>query len=288
MVNIETGFCHADELGTVLRHLNQEFIYSRGRNIEVQHRFPGVLDNPANILVRRVQGEIVSALALKRFTLETSKEIYSAAMIGLVWTMPSMRGKGHAAAALNFARLQLIEERRDFAALWTTQPRVYSGRGWVGADCGRYGVLSGHLGNCSDDPINRANIERIQEIRKTFSPMRIHRDIAVGIPLPFPANQLRLLIESDAYAIIGLGQDNAYVFDILGTSLSLPTLWPRISALGRKIHINIPAGSPADDWMTRVLHTDLPLKPLAMWLPLSGHASHLDYSSIYIPILDRL
>ena len=287
MVNIETGFCRSDELETVLGHLNQEFIYSRGRNIEVQYRFPG-LNKPQNFLVRRVEGAIVSALALKRFVLETAKEQYNAAMIGLVWTLPSMRAKGHAAAILNFARLQLIQEQRDFAVLWTSQPHVYSGQGWIEADCGRYGVLSGHAGNYTDNPINQASIDSIQEIRKAFAPMRICGDVAAEFPLPLPATQLRLLIETDAYAIIGLAKDNAYVFDILGTPHSLSTLWTRLSASGKNIHMNVPAGSPADEWVTRILHTNLPPKPLAMWLPLSGRARDLDYASIYIPIIDRL
>ena len=288
MVNIETGFCRSDELETVLGHLNQEFIYSRGRNIEVQYRFPGILNEPQNILVRRVEGRIVSALALKRFVLETAKEQFNAAMIGLVWTMPSMRAKGHAAAVLDFARLQLIQEQRDFAVLWTSQPHVYSGQGWIEADCGRYGVLSGHAGNCTDNPINQANIDRIQGIRKAFAPIRICGEVAAEFPLPLPATRLRLLLETDAYTIIGLAKDNAYVFDILGTPHSLSTLWARLSASGKNIHMNVPAGSPADIWVTGILHTNLPPKPLAMWLPLSGRAKDLDFASIYIPFIDRL
>lgn len=288
MVNVETGFCRADELETVLKHINQEFIYSRGRTIEVQHRFPDILNKRENILVRRVNGEVIAALALKRFIWETPKEEYSAAMIGLVWTIPSMRTKGHAKAILDSARLQLQQEQRDFAVLWTTQPQVYSGQGWVEADCGRYGVLSGHAGNYSDNPINQGSIDRIQEIRNAFAPMRVYRNIAVGFPLPLPATHLRLLIESDAYAIIGLAQDDAYVFDILGAPHSLQHLWNRISGSGIHIHMNVPDDSPANHWVNQVLHTDLPFKPLAMWLPLSKCARNLNYASIYIPILDRL
>ena len=288
MVNVETGFCRSDELETVLGQLNQEFIYSRGRDVDVRHRFPGILNKPQNLLVRRVEGEIVSALALKRFTWETPKKQYSAAMIGLVWTMPSMRAMGHAAALLDFARLQLVQEHRDFAVLWAVQPRLYSSHGWVEADCGLYGVLSGHEGNYPDNPINRANINRIEEIRKRFSPIRVYRDIAVEFSLPLPATQLRLLIESDAYAILGLAQDNAYVFDILGTPRSLQNLWTRMSGSAKNIHMNVPAGSPASDWIAQILCVELPPKPLAMWLPLSAGARDLNFASIYVPILDRI
>lgn len=288
MVKVETSFCRPDELAAVHKHMNLEFIYSRGRTIDVQHRFPDILNNPQNILIRRINGEIISALALKRFIWETPEEQYSAAMIGLVSTIPSMRDRGHAAAVLSSARFQLILEQRDFAVLWTTQPKVYSRQGWVAADCGRYGVLSGHTHNAHDNPINQDSIARIQEIRKAFAPMRIYRDNTGEFPMPLPATRLRLLMEAEAYAIIGLNQDNAYVFDIVGTTHSLQRLWSRLSRSGMNIHVNIPDSSPMYEFVNQVLHTTLPSKPLAMWLPLSERAKNLDYAAIYIPLLDRI
>ena len=288
MVKIETRFCHADELDSVLAAINQEFIYSRGRTIEVQQRFPVLLREPRNILIRTVDGKLVSALALKRFIWRTPNERFSAAMIGLVWTNPSMRTRGHASAILKFTRSQLVQEQHDFAVLWTTQPKIYSGLGWIGADCGRYAVLPGISGDCQDDKINRASIERIRRIRNQWSPSRLCRENAVEPPLPLPATQLKLLLESDAYAVIGLAKDNAYIFDILGDSNSLKSLWDRISISGNHIHINVPDRSPADEFFKKNLHTTLPRKPLAMWLPISKSAECLDYASIYIPIFDRL
>jgi len=288
MVKIETGFCRTDELGTVLSQFNQEFIYSKGRTIEVQHRFPGILNKPENILVRRVGGVIVSALALKRVTWETPTEQYRATMIGLVWTIPSMRARGHAAANLDFLRSQLSREQCDFAVLWTTQPAVYSGSGWVATDCGRYGVLSGQPGIYSETAINRASIEKIQGIRKVFAPMRVSRDSAAAFPLPPPANELKLLLEPNAYAILGLAKDETYVLDIIGDPQALQVLWQQISRTGMRIHLNAPDRSPINDWVNKILQMDLPFKPLAMWQPLSKRAMNLNYESIYIPMLDRL
>ncbi len=288
MVKIETGFCRADELESVQRQFNQEFIYSKGRTIEVQHRFPGILDNPENILVRRVAGEIVSALAIKRFAWDTPTERYRAAMVGLVWTIPSMRAQGHAAATLDYLRLQLSREQCDFAVLWTTQPTVYSGSGWIAADCGRYGVLPGKPGVYLETPINRASTEKIQQIREAFSPMRVSRVRTDTFPLPPPAIQLKMLLEPDAYAIIGLARDNAYVFDINGAFNSLQSLWQKISRSGMHIHMNAADGNPVNDWVNQMLQTNLPFKPLAMWQPMSKRAMKLNYASIYIPILDRL
>jgi hypothetical protein len=288
MVSIESGICRPGEFEAVLGCLNGEFIQARGRAEGIEKRFTGLLDDPANFVVRRNGGEILSALAVKRFTWITPDREFKGAMIGMVWTAPQARGKGHAAANLAFARTTFGVEGRDFAVLWTDQPGIYAGSGWIAADSGLYGVAPGRGSEgdaqTPDDPTET----RVDALRKRLAPSRILRDTSAGFPVPLPVTHVRAICESDAYAVLGFNGDETFVLDLLGTPESLAALWSTISATGRRIHINIPADGVAARWMAQSMAGVLQPKPLAMWLPLSGRARHLDYSSLYVPFIDRI
>jgi len=288
MVSADTGWCRADELETIRRYLNEEFIHSRGRSIGLERRFPGVLDALSNIVVRRVRGQIVAALALKRFTWETPAMPYRAAMIGLVWTKASARGQGHAKAILEYVRRMLREEERDFAVLWTSQPHVYSSSGWIGADCGLYGVIEGQPRAGTGEAVDVANTSLIRSLRREHCATRVAPEVSAGFTLLPTAVELRLLVEADSYAIVGLAPHNAYVFDIHAPATAMPALWPQIATLGEQIHMNIASGTPAEEWLARTFEIRLPPCPLAMWLPLSSHSHSIDFSRAYIPFIDRL
>lgn len=288
MVSVETGVCRPDEFEAALGNLNHEFVHSRGRMVEIQDRFPGVMDLPGNFLVRRVDGAIASLLAIKRFMWITPLQCYEGAMIGMVWTAPAFRGQGHTAANLEHARVTLAAEHRDFAVLWTTQPAIYSGSGWIGADCGLYGVVPGTGATGMSTGPDALSGHRIESIRTRLAPSRLARDATRGLPVPLPAARLALHVESDAYAILGFNNDQTFVLDLLGTPASLALLWEGISATGRMIHVNAQANGAVAQWMAQSATATLQGKPMAMWLPLSRRSHNLDFSSVYIPFLDRI
>ncbi|MFM9967785.1 MAG: GNAT family N-acetyltransferase [Burkholderiales bacterium] len=294
VVSLSPDTCSTEELPDLLGNLNTEFVYSRGRSMGIEHRFPGVMNLATNFFVQRQGGKIASALAVKRFTWMTPSATFAGAMLGMVWTTPSQRGRGLAKKNLLAARLAMLAEGRDFMVLWTTRPDIYSGSGWLAADHGLYGALETTGDQGVKEPTNRnvgvdlyrRDFAQIETIRERLLP-RISREAGVALPIPFPATMLRTFVASQAYAIVGFNGDEAFVLDLDGDPLSMVTLWLRLQASARKIHVNVATNSMAERYLT-ALNVPLSCKPLAMWAPLSTRANDLDFSSIYIPFLDRI
>ncbi len=209
-------------------------------------------------------------------------------MIGLVWTSPGLRGQGHASALLQYAQEQLQHEERDFAVLWTTKPGVYSSQGWFSSDKGRYGIALGTPGACPEEHLEQQSFARIEAIRHAYLRGLVHRESDLDLSLPMPATRLATFIENNAYAIVGLAANDMYIVDIAGASEDYSRLWSRIIATGKRIHVNTCRNSSLERWIRETNALDLEDKVLAMWLPLSPSARNLDYSTIYIPVVDRL
>ena len=271
----------------MLHHLNAEFIYSRGRKMGIEHRFPGVMNSASIFFVQRLGGKIVSALAVKPFAWITPNESFDGTMVGLVWTTPSQRGKGLAKKNLLAARSAMLAENRDFMVLWTTQPDFYSGNGWQAADCGLYGTFETQSQRGIRETANPAVFDRIEVIRRRLVPSRASRYTDSDLPIPLCVGHLHAFIDANAYAVLGFNGDEAFVLDIEGEPISLAHLWTRLSATARKIHVNVAANGVNARFMTQI-RVPLSPKPLAMWMPLSARAKNLDFSSIYIPFWDRI
>ena len=104
----------------------------------------------------------------------------------------------------------------------------------------------------------------------------------------FRSNELRLVLEPDGYAVVGIAGENAYVLDLVADEGSMPQLWARIETMGKSIHMNVPSGSPPQKWLTRELQWKLPGKPLAMWLPMTDLGRQQRFGEFYIPLLSRI
>jgi len=288
MVTAANEVCRAEDMPHVLDHLNFEFIHSRGRQTLLQDRFPHLLSAPGNLLVRRSDTTIYAALAAKRFCYTTSQLIYSACMIGLVWTNPTHRRQGHMSALLTFAKSLFASEQMDFAVLWTTRPDVYAGSGWVSADCGGYARLEGTFGADTGELANHHVFQQTETIRWRHANSGVIRNSAEALSLAPPSVKLRVLLNEDAFAYIGIDDSAVYVLDVTGGKAQLNTLWSRLSSIRPIIHVNAKLGATFDAWLQSEVGFRLHPKPLTMWISLSAAAQSLSYSSIYIPFLDRI
>lgn len=284
--------CRGGDFDALLPLLDQEFIFGKGRKLSLQQRFPGVLDrkHPQNILLASVGGGIASALATKAFAWTTPQRGWRAAMIGMVYTRPGLRGQGTASALMRATQTRLAQAGCDFAVLWTSRPDFYTRLGWSGLDCGMLGSVRVASADASAPamPAPSSAIDWIETLRARHAPERAGRSEATYSSLLPPAQRLELLRGDSACAILGSNDGNAYLFDILGDEAELPALWSRLATRYPALYLNLQRGSPAQRLLSERAGIEWQAQRLAMWLPLSAAARAAPYADWYIPFIDRI
>ncbi|MBE0614754.1 MAG: GNAT family N-acetyltransferase [Burkholderiales bacterium] len=284
--------CGGGDFDALLPLLDQEFIFGKGRKLSLRQRFPDLLDakQAENILIAKVEARIASALATKAFSWTTPERSWRAAMIGLVYTRPELRGQGTASALLRATQAKLAQEGCDFAVLWTSRPDFYARQGWSGIDCG----MLGSVRTASADtrapamPAPSSAIDWIEALRASHAPKRAERTEMTYASLYPPAQRLELLRSDGAYAIVGRSDDHAYLYEILGDESELPALWARMGTRYAALYLNLQRGNPAERFLSTQEGISWQEQRLAMWLPLSAAGRDAPYADWYIPFLDRI
>ena len=286
------GCCGVAEFDALVPLLDQEFIFGKSRRMSLAQRFPGVLDRdrPENTLVARIDGDIASALAIKRFTWITAERGWSAAMIGMVYTRPERRGRGTAGALMRAAQEQLAREGSDFAVLWTSRPEFYLRLGWQRTDCGILGDLQSGPRGASASPASpsAADIAWMEQLRTRYAPDRAARTEESYASLYPPAERLDLLRSKSAYALLGADANGAYLYEMLGDGAEFPALWSGISARYGRLLLNLARDTPAQRFLQSQTGISWQAQRLAMWLPLGTAARGARFDRWYIPFLDRI
>ena len=284
--------CSDADFDALLPLLDQEFIFGKGRQISLQRRFPATLDrrHPQNILLARVEGGIASALTTKPFTWVTPERSWRAAMIGMVYTRPELRGRGMAGALMRATQTKLAQEGFDFAVLWAAQPDFYARLGWSGIDCGTLG--SAHAASPgatrSAMPPGAADIAWIEALRPRYAPERAARSANTYATLLPHADRLELLRGDAAYAIVGRDEGHGYLYELLGDVAELPALWARLATRYRTLYLNLRRGTPAQRFLSAQGGIEWQPQRLAMWLPLAATARDARFADWYVPFLDRI
>ncbi|HEY5291313.1 MAG TPA: GNAT family N-acetyltransferase, partial [Burkholderiales bacterium] len=206
------------ELPALVGLLDEEFIFSKGRNVSLARRLPAVLHagNCPNILLACRDGEIAASIVIKRFDWITPERNWRGAMIGMVYTRPTERGRGLASQLLRAAEQGLRAEGTAFAVLWTAQPDFYRRLGWTSSDCGVFGTFASSGGTAAG--CTPAEPGAVDALRLLSPGVHAPRDCASYRTLPLPAEQLQLLASpgGGAYAIYGVQADRAYVYEFGG------------------------------------------------------------------------
>lgn len=292
------------DLPRLLPLLDEEFVFAKGRDISLAERFPTLFaaaQSPNLLLAVDEAQEIAAALAMRRFSWRDEEEIFSAAMIGAVYTRPDRRGQGLASRLLQEAAQRLRQDDVDFAVLWTGQPAFYARLGWQAADCGLLGSIElapskpALPAGVRALPLNAATAQ-VEALRRRCLPALTLRSPDDYRQLPLPAEHIELLwMETDgqpAYALFGTRGDYALVYELVGEladePAGFPALWQSICAGRRQVWVNEQAGSPAQRWLGA--HTPIVWqeKPLAMWLPLRQDLPLARLAQCYIPFFDRI
>lgn len=284
--------CSVANFDALLPLLDQEFIFARGRRLSLRERFPAALDrrHPQNIQLASVAGTIASALVTKPVAWVTPGRNWRAAMIGMVYTRPEVRGRGTASALLRATQEKLAQEGFEFAMLWAAQPDFYTRLGWLGIDCGTLGSVHAAAPDASQAamPPGAADIAWIEALRPQYAPERAERtENAYATLLPH-ANRVELLRGVAAYAIVGCDNGRGYLYEMLGDIAELPALWTRLAARYPTLYLNLRRGTPEQRFLSTQPGITWQPQRLAMWLPLSAAARAARFADWYVPLLDRI
>ncbi len=284
--------CSSADFDALLPLLDQEFVFGKGRRLSLQMRFPGTLDrqHPQNMLLASVGGAVASALATKPFTWITPERNWRAAMIGMVYTRPELRGRGVASALLRATQAKLAAEGIEFAVLWTARPDFYARLGWLATDCGTLGSMHAASPDANQPamPPGAADVAWIEALRPRYAYERVARTAQTYASLLPHAQRLELLRGDAAYAIAGSDGIHGYLYEVLGDAAELPALWARLANRYRTLYLNLQNDTAAQRFLSAQAGISWQPQRLAMWLPLAAAAHDARFAHWYVPFLDRI
>ncbi len=291
---VQVAACTAGERAELLRRLDEEFIFSRGRRLGVEARFPEAMRAPQSVFLcaRTAERGIVGGLLLRPFDWTGGGQAHRGAMIGLVWTDNECRGQGIGSQMMAAAAAAARQAGCEFALLWTARPAFYARLGWLSADCGMLGVLrraaSPDFTEERHQERDHNDALRLASMAASVSGYRVNASCLRFDTLLPPATERDVLIEGDSYALVGRLDDTGYVLEFGGAPSGQPQIWATLRARYRLLYLNVRRGDAAH----RLLAVDPAVRwqaqQLTMWLPLTDVARTFRYGEWYVPFPDRI
>lgn len=295
-IDIET--CRPDELSALLVLLDNEFIFTKGRQLSLGVRFPHIfnLTNLDNIYLVKIKNSISSVIAVRQFEWITQGQVWLGAMIGMVFTRPEYRGQGLASLVMKSIQARLSEIGIDFAVLWTTIPEFYQRLGWILEDKGVLGKMAQPNTSLSNDfvipkPLDTHTIQWIDSIRSKWVSERVVRSEVDYKVLPVPVHSVDVFLyetrEQLGYALVGKLGETGYVYELVGHPATFHYLWYSIIAHYCQLYINNQQDSLINKWLVdrgQIIWTP---QHQTMWLQVSQRAKDMSVGW-YIPYFDRI
>lgn len=120
------------ELKNILVQLNQEFIFSRGRTLPMEKRFPGLYSdlNRDSLFGLFDSNQCLSFVATKPLYINKNNKIVKTFAIGSVFTPLSFRHHGYSAQLLDFVCKHYNKQQFKAGYLWTSLRGYYERFGW--------------------------------------------------------------------------------------------------------------------------------------------------------------
>jgi len=289
--------CTLQELAPLVTILDRAFVTGRGRKGSLALRYPGTLAaaNLEHIHVRRHGGRIIACCVARRFTWLSGDTRWQGAMIGMVYTAPAWRGRGHAAAVLDAAVDALAAAGVDFAVLWSGLDGFYERLGWAAHDRGILGSVDCAGGDTRPVPVaapGADDIARYTALRARLASQRLERDDTSYSAIPLPAERVAAVHANvdgaHAAALVGHAGTTRYVFDAIGDSAALPALWHGITACATTVHVNEVIGSDFHRWLAGNVDILFGAQELTFWRMLSPRAGRSAWREWHLPWFDRI
>lgn len=276
---ITLGTCSPAEFPRLVAALDAEFISGRGRELSLAQRFPHALARQRidDIYVLREDGEVAACVVTRPFNWIT-EIIWRGAMIGMVYTVASARGRGFGSRLLDAVTDKLSAANIDFAVLWSGLHGFYERRGWLQHDTGVFGTVRAAVSN---------RIEAATAYDQTRSG-NVERDSLALRAIPMPALRCHRLEAAGGSAIYGEAGDCRFLYELSSSPAAWPALWAGFVSERKRHHVNAQAESASHRWLSVNVDVDWQAQTLAYWRMLSPRAAHARYQTWYIPYFDRI
>lgn len=282
-----------DALEQFINLADQVFLFDRSRTGTLRERLPGLFrsENEHNLFALCRNGEVVGTAAVKEFSGRAHHNKYSAAMVGLVAIREDCRGQGLGAELITQVSEELARRSLDFCVLWTRASAFYRRAGWFSHDTGVLGYFRNPtpIFPCIGfSPLDMA--AELEQIRNEWLPdinqRRAHDYAAI------PSSVERVICvrprrKGSAYALAGVQNDMAFIYEFAGDPTHYAEIWGQISSGFRVTRVNERFGANIYQWFVSNTSVTWEAQELAMWL-LSNTDSHLDVKSVYVPYFDRI
>lgn len=290
--NLTLGTCSLAEWPTLLAALDATFITTRGRHGSLAARYPSALGatHLDQLHVGKLHGDILTCCAVRPFDWLVAEEHFRGAMVGMVYTQPAARGRGHAGALLSALVAQLAQQGYDFAVLWSGLEGFYQRLGWIPNDQGVLGSLAPATTRPSP-PTPHPGWPVLEAIQQACSTQRVLRDAAAwrALPLPAPSSAVVSVTgPTPGYALVGQDDTTRYVYEVAGAPQSFPELWQRLQRGASRVWVNERLASDFQRWL--VANTAVTWRPqtLAHWQIFSPRAQRAAWREWHIPWFDRI
>ncbi len=258
--------CRFSDLGDLTQALEQEFIISRGRNIELGIRYPALLDaeNAATSYYFEENNQLIAHLCVLPTSYLDGGLEYKLGQVGLVYTAPECRGQGLAKSLLAHVRQSCEKQGMDAGILFTGKHTVYEGAGWLNhpVDCfyeweRKKSSASGEddgngEGLNSDDSKNEelslevspaaslAAKDVVEKILDKNSGVVRRSSAFATIPIPSEKCQILSVREGNtqAYVLFGTEKNKAIIYEFHGSLDAQSIAWKYLKKSFEKIWLN--------------------------------------------------
>lgn len=245
------------------------------RGVPASLRFPHVFGAAEATVFVAIDDDdrIVGSTAVRVCHVDRGRSDF--AMIGLVLTMPDLRGRGLGSALVRHADAHAGTES---TVLWTSRHGFYARLGWTSpADTGRVALAVGDGGAGRPGPPDASAQAAIEALRNS----EVRRAPAAyrAVPAPGLAVEAHFDPAGRAYALVSATRERAFVVDMDGDPAGFPGVWASLTATHRSLLVNAEGGSAAERWLRERAGLDFAPQQITMWRGPEG---------AYVPWFDRI
>lgn len=292
--------CDLTLLPKLVSLVDNEFIYSKGRDISLAIRYPNLFNNIKieNIFIACSEESILATTTVRRFSLANNGRTWNGAMIGFVYTLPEARGHGLGSLVMNSIIQELRESNIDFAVLWTGIHSFYERLGWFSEDEGAFGTINTSSFYDNEnliDPVTyrQINFDWIEIVRSKYLASKVLRQKDDYAVVPPSVNSVEYFIcnnigAAEGYAIVGRKEETGYIYEMVGSPDVFPALIKSIGKHFDTLLINDNSKSLSGKWLTEKNCVEWLPQNQAMWYRLTDAFRDVSCKSIYIPYYDRI
>lgn len=298
----------------IVRALDQEFIFGKGRKLSLKKRYPGLFErkNYKNLFFIGQGEEIYSFVAVKTLNVKdaASGNVLRLFLIGCVYTPSYHRGNGYSSLLLKQVTNRYLESGFDAGLLWTTQHGFYERLGWKVCENGVFVAMKSLKKLVT--ATNRENqaltvkkfrtegqnvVERLRRSNTTsYLIDRRKTSVNAHYVVPSPAVKTNTFAvaqgnKPNGYCVAGFQGKSAYIYELAGKdengNLKLISHLAGIKGI-QNIYLNLPSWQKMPAVCVQ-LSTEYSITPQRLQMVFVKKQRLLKtIQKVYIPLIDRV